>query len=97
MKETKPFYKTSEFWLMIIGQVVLTLQTSDAITLMSQKYAWLSPIMQTLLAIGYILSRGQAKSGVPNTDESADISEFTQPTEVQAVTNLDTPVASTTP
>jgi len=80
MKETKAFYRTSEFWLMVLGQLVLTLQTSGALDLVAQRYSWISPILQVVLASSYITSRGKAKSGVPSpTEEPTGIEEFTQP------------------
>lgn len=75
MKETKAFYKTSEFWLMVLGQVVLTLQTSGAIDLVAHKYAFMGPLLQTLLAAAYMISRGQAKSGIPAAADDTALPE----------------------
>jgi hypothetical protein len=91
MKETKSFYKTSEFWLHNIAQIVLILQEAGIIDLVKARYDWIAPILQVAIAYGYIQSRGNAKSGVPYpTDEANSINEFTQPG-----TNLDkdTPVS----
>jgi hypothetical protein len=65
MKETKAFFKTSEFWLMVLGQAVLLLQDSGVLNLMAEKYNWIAPILQVILASSYITSRGHAKSGIP--------------------------------
>jgi hypothetical protein len=78
MKETKPFYKTSEFWLMCAGQLVCILQYVNVWTLFQGKWSFLAPVVQSLLAYGYIQSRGNAKSGVPYPQDSG-IEEFTQP------------------
>jgi hypothetical protein len=92
MKETKAFYKTSEFWLMVLAQFVLVLQESGIIDLVATKYNWLAPILQTLLASSYITSRGKAKAGVPHADDSS-INEFTTPdaVTVEPGTNVSTP------
>jgi len=92
MKETKAFYLTSEFWLMVLGQIVLVLQESGVLDLVATKYNWLAPILQAVLASSYITSRGKAKSGVPHSDDSS-ISEFTTPEDVvvQPGTNVSTP------
>jgi hypothetical protein len=90
MKETKAFYKTSEFWLMVLGQIVLTLQTSGAIDIVSHKYTWLSPILQTIIASAYILSRGQAKSGIPIGVDDQPLPEPDYPEKVTPGTNLNT-------
>jgi hypothetical protein len=96
MKETKAFYKTSEFWLLVIGQLILTLQTSDVIDLTATKYNWIIPILQTILASAYIVSRGKAKSGVPVTDlpviSEGGIGEFDQPTLHVPTSEEDVPV-----
>ena len=61
--ETKEFYKTSEFWLTI---------ATNALALGAQLGAalppkWGIPIM-AMVNMGYALSRGIAKSGVPPKD-----------------------------
>ncbi len=87
MNETKPFYKTSEFWLMVLGQFVLVLQESGVLDLVANKYNWIAPILQAVLASSYITSRGKAKSGVPYTE---NVVEVPTPVEVQPGTNLNT-------
>ena len=63
MLETKQFWKTSEFYLLVLGQIGVFL--TQLIEILPPKYG--IPL-QSLLAIGYIISRGLAKSGVnPNT------------------------------
>lgn len=86
--ETKPFYKTSEFWLMVAGQAVIILQYVNVWTLFHGRWSFLAPVIQSALAYAYIQSRGHAKSGVPYAAEDTNIAEFTTPG-----TNLD----STTP
>lgn len=81
MKETKAFYKTSEFWLMALGQLVILLQYAEVWTLFHGRFEFLAPTIQAVLAYGYIQSRGHAKSGVPATGDEAGIDEFTQPTD----------------
>jgi hypothetical protein len=97
MKETKPFYKTSEFWLHNLGQLVLVLQESGVITVVAAKYNWIAPILQTLLAMGYINSRGNAKSGIPYATDSG-IEEFTQPgTNLDVATPIPAPAPTASP
>jgi hypothetical protein len=57
--ETKPSVYTSEFWLVILGQVFFTLNTSHIWTYMSPKW---SGIIQGIILFGYLHSRGLAKS-----------------------------------
>ena len=62
MLETKQFWKTSEFYLLVLGQIGVFL--TQLVEILPSKYG--IPL-QSLLAIGYIISRGLAKSGVnPN-------------------------------
>lgn len=60
--ETKPSWLTSEFWLTIVAQVFLTLNTTGAWTYVHPQ--WVSLITQGVVLGGYTLSRGWAKSGV---------------------------------
>jgi len=89
MKETKAFYKTSEFWLMVLGQIVLTLQTSGAIDIVNKSHAWWAPVLQAVLASAYILARGQAKSGVPTGTNDEALPEPNYES-VQPGTNIQT-------
>ncbi len=83
MKETKAFYKTSEFWLMTLGQLVILLQYAQVWTLFHGRFEFLAPTIQAVLAYGYIQSRGNAKSGTPAVDaRSENIDEWTQPAEM---------------
>jgi hypothetical protein len=57
--ETKPFFLTSEFWgavLLIIGAAIATGSSDD----MDARAFW---TIATAVTIGYLLSRGIAKSG----------------------------------
>jgi len=60
-RETKPSFMTTEFWAMLIGvvAVVVIYNASDepSFTL------WRAATLATALAIGYMISRGMAKSG----------------------------------
>lgn len=61
VKEAKAGYKSTEFWIAILG--ALALQT-DTIHL-PEKYGG-SSVGTILLGVVYILSRGIAKNGVPD-------------------------------
>lgn len=89
MQETKPFYKTSEFWLMAVGQLVILLQYAEVWTLFHGRFEFLAPTIQAVLAYAYIQSRGHAKAGIPYTEDS-NIDEFTSNAVVQPGTNIDT-------
>jgi hypothetical protein len=60
--ETKPSYKTSEAWLLVLAQVFFTLNTAGVWNYMPEKWSGLT---QAGVAGAYMLSRGWAKSGVP--------------------------------
>jgi hypothetical protein len=89
MKETKAFYLTSEFWLMVLGQIVLVLQDSGVLNLVAERYNWIAPILQVILASSYITSRGKAKSGVPASATSEPLPEPDYQTAIAPGTNLD--------
>lgn len=60
--ETKIFYKTSEFWLVVFTNVLaIVAQMAGSLP---AKYA---VPLQAFINAGYALSRGLAKSGVPPT------------------------------
>jgi hypothetical protein len=59
--ETKPSINTSEFWVHLVLQVFFVLNTSQVWTYMPPKW---SGLVQAVLAAGYMVSRGQAKSGI---------------------------------
>jgi hypothetical protein len=57
--ETKPFFLTSEFWgsiLAVVG-IAITAASSDAFG------SWRAWILITAVVVGYLVSRGIAKSG----------------------------------
>lgn len=66
VKETKEGYKTTEFWVMLAG--VLTTQLG-ALHLPG-KYG--DTIATVAMILGYIISRGFAKLGVPTTNEKPE-------------------------
>lgn len=63
-KETKAGYKTTEFWLTIIGVLFTQVGALD----LPGKYG--KTIQTVALVAAYILSRGIAKAGVPTVDDS---------------------------
>lgn len=60
--ETKPGVLTTEFWLQLVAQVFLTLNSTGAWTYVHPQ--WASLIAQGGVLGAYTLSRGWAKSGV---------------------------------
>lgn len=60
-RETKPSFMTTEFWAMVIGVAALVViyNASHDATL----NLWRATALATTLAVGYIVSRGIAKSG----------------------------------
>lgn len=60
-KETKPGLQTTEFWLQILLQILLTLNTVGIWDYLPPRY---STFAQAILGAAYALSRGWAKSGV---------------------------------
>lgn len=59
--ETKPFNKTSEFWASVAASVGIWASHAAESGQLPLKYTGL---LQTLLAVGYGISRGLAKLGV---------------------------------
>ena len=61
-RETKPSFMTTEFWAMILGIVALVViyNMADEPSSLS---LWRATLLGTVLATGYIVSRGFAKSG----------------------------------
>ena len=59
VKESKAGYKTTEFWLTIVASALIAL---EAIPL-PEKY---QGIALAAVAVGYVISRGIAKKGVPD-------------------------------
>jgi hypothetical protein len=63
--ETKPSLKTSEFWAMvgIIGAILIASAVSDSL---DDVRAW---TLVAAVAIGYMISRGLAKSGTKHAGD----------------------------
>src|SRR5437660_12905631 len=61
LRETKPSFMTTEFWAMLIGiaALVLIYNASHDATF----NLWRASALATTLAVGYMVSRGIAKSG----------------------------------
>jgi hypothetical protein len=61
IKETKPSFMTTEFWLMIIGvaALIVTYNVADNPSL----DLWRTCLLCCLIGTAYIVSRGLAKSG----------------------------------
>jgi hypothetical protein len=70
IKETKPSFMTTEFWLMIIGVAGLiglyNYTDNPSLDL------WRTCVLCSLIATAYIVSRGLAKSGTIRRDYNAD-------------------------
>jgi len=60
-RETKPSFMTSEFWAMIAGIVVVAVVYN--VSNDSSLNLFRASLLATVLAAGYIVSRGFAKSG----------------------------------
>lgn len=60
IKETKAGYKTTEFWLAVIGLLIVNL--NGLVMTLPDKY---QAIATAAIAAFYAVSRGQAKSGIP--------------------------------
>jgi len=59
--ETKPGIYTTEFWLLIVSNVLIQVEAIP----IPDKWKWLAPIISI---VGYSIARGLAKQGVPATD-----------------------------
>lgn len=64
-RETKPGLLTTEFWLVLLANVLVNVGAIDV----GAKYRGLLAVLSTL---GYALSRGLAKNGVPEQAPIAD-------------------------
>lgn len=66
IKETKPSFMTTEFWLMIIGvaALIVTYNVTDNPSL----DLWRTCLLCALIGTAYIVSRGLAKSGTIRRD-----------------------------
>ncbi len=60
----KPGIKTTEFWMQIVLQIVLLLNTVNVWNYMPPKY---TVLIQGILGAAYALSRGVAKVSPPGT------------------------------
>ena len=60
-RETKPSFMTTEFWAMLVGVVVLVVTYNVAED--SSLNLFRTSLLATILAVGYIVSRGFAKAG----------------------------------
>jgi hypothetical protein len=61
LRETKPSFQTTEFWAMVVGLVavvVIYASSSDP-----SFNLWRAMVLGTAIGVGYIISRGIAKSG----------------------------------
>jgi hypothetical protein len=63
MSETRPGWKTTEFWLVLAGNVLINV---GAIDVGGAKYRGLFAVLSV---VGYSLARGLAKNGVPASVE----------------------------
>jgi hypothetical protein len=61
--ETRPGWRTTEFWILVLGLVATTLQEAVGIFNISDPTVLK---VQGLLIAAYTLARGIAKAGVPN-------------------------------
>lgn len=71
IEESKKGYKTTEFWLTILGLVVVNV--NGLVMSLPDKY---QAIASAILAGLYALSRGQAKKGIPAVVPVADDTKF---------------------
>lgn len=60
IKETKAGYRTTEFWVAIVGLIIVNL--NGLVMTLPDKY---QAIATAAIAAFYAVSRGQAKSGIP--------------------------------
>ena len=60
-RETKPSFMTTEFWAMLVGVVALVVTYNVAED--GSLNLFRTSLLATILAVGYIVSRGFAKSG----------------------------------
>jgi len=60
-RETKPSFMTTEFWAMLVGVVALVVTYNVAED--GSLNLFRTSLLATILAVGYIVSRGFAKAG----------------------------------
>jgi hypothetical protein len=61
--ETRPGWKTTEFWVLVLGLVVTTVQQAVGIFNISDSRVLL---VQGFIVSAYAIARGLSKAGVPN-------------------------------
>ena len=70
VRETKPSFMTTEFWAMLLGVVaIVAIYNAAADTSLD---LFRATMLGTALAVGYIVSRGLAKSGTSDDRWSDD-------------------------
>jgi len=67
-RETKPSPLTTEFWAMVIGAVALIVIYNVSADRSLNLFR--ASLLATILAVGYMLSRGLAKSGTSDTTQT---------------------------
>ncbi len=68
--ETKPGYKTTEFWVVLVGFVLGVFQ--EAVGVFNVSDARVTTLL-TILASAYAVARGLAKAGVPAQVPQGDV------------------------
>ena len=61
-KESKPGWRTTEFWVTVIGALYLFLNTTGAVDELPKSW---SSIALAIIGGAYAVSRGIAKQGIP--------------------------------
>lgn len=72
----KPGYKTTEFWLTVLAQLISFAYMSGAIGAGTAIDQILGLIVSMLSAAGYTVARGQAKAGAPTDKPGYKTTEF---------------------
>jgi hypothetical protein len=70
LRETRPSFKTTEFWAMLAGIIVVAVVYNASHDPSLDLFR--ASLLATILAVAYIASRGLAKSGVRDTRVSDD-------------------------
>jgi hypothetical protein len=60
-RETKPSFMTTEFWAMLVGVVAVVVIYNGSRD--ASLDLWRASLLATMLAVGYMISRGLAKAG----------------------------------
>ena len=66
----KPGHRTTEFWMQVVLQIILLLNTMNVWNYMPQRY---TVIVQGILGAAYALSRGVAKISPPGATATAGV------------------------